>query len=44
VAQSKSGISISHRKYALESLEEAGLIDCKPADTLMDPNVKLLLD
>ena len=42
VAQSNSGIAISQRKYALDILEETGLIDCKPVDTLMDPNVKLL--
>jgi len=44
VAQSKSGIAISQRKYALDILEETSLIDCKPADTPMDPNVKLLPD
>ncbi|PNY09233.1 retrovirus-related Pol polyprotein from transposon TNT 1-94 [Trifolium pratense] len=42
VAQSKSGIAISQRKYALDILEETGLTDCKPVDTPMDPNVKLL--
>jgi transposase InsO family protein len=42
VAQSNSGIAISQRKYALDILEETGLIDCKPVDTPMDPNVKLL--
>ncbi|KAK2391898.1 putative mitochondrial protein [Trifolium repens] len=44
VAQSKSGIAISQRKYALDILEETGLMDCKPVDTPMDPNVKLLPD
>ena len=44
VARPKSDISISQRKYALDILEETGLIDCKPADTTMDPNVKLLPD
>lgn len=42
VAQSKSGIAICQRKYALDILEETGLLNCKPADTPMDPNVKLL--
>ncbi|KAK6120967.1 hypothetical protein DH2020_045294 [Rehmannia glutinosa] len=42
VAQSKSGIAISQRKYALDILEETGLTDCKPVSTPMDPNVKLL--
>ncbi|KAK2396286.1 hypothetical protein QL285_057944 [Trifolium repens] len=42
VAQSKSGIAISQRKYALDILEETGLTYCKPVDTPMDPNVKLL--
>ncbi|RVW33080.1 Retrovirus-related Pol polyprotein from transposon RE1 [Vitis vinifera] len=31
------------RKYALDILEETGMLDCKPVDTPMDPNVKLVL-
>jgi hypothetical protein len=42
VAQSKDGIAISQRKYVLDILEETGMLDCKPVDTPMDPNVKLL--
>ena len=42
VAQSKTGVAISQRKYALDILEETGMLDCKPIDTPMDPNVKLL--
>jgi hypothetical protein len=42
VAQSKDGIAISQRKYFLDILEETGMLDCKPVDTPMDPNVKLL--
>jgi len=42
VTQSKSGIAISQRKYALDILEETGLTNCKPVETPMDPNVKLL--
>ncbi|RVX13112.1 Retrovirus-related Pol polyprotein from transposon RE1 [Vitis vinifera] len=29
------------KKYALDILEETGMLDCKPVDTPMDPNVKL---
>ncbi|RVX14428.1 Retrovirus-related Pol polyprotein from transposon RE1 [Vitis vinifera] len=29
-------------EYALDILEETGMLDCKPVDTLMDPNVKLI--
>jgi hypothetical protein len=42
VAQSKSGIAISQRKYALDILEETGMLDCKPIDTPMGPNTKLM--
>ena len=42
MAQSNSGIAISHRKYALDILEETCLINCKQVDTTMYPNVKLL--
>ena len=42
VAQSRSGIVISQRKYALDILEETEMMGCRPIDTLMDPNVKLL--
>ena len=42
VAQSTSGIVISQRKYALDILEKTGMMGCKPIDTPMDPNVKLL--
>ncbi|RVW42679.1 Retrovirus-related Pol polyprotein from transposon RE2 [Vitis vinifera] len=30
------------KKYALDILEETGMLDCKPVDTPMDPNVKLV--
>ncbi|RVW87825.1 Retrovirus-related Pol polyprotein from transposon RE1 [Vitis vinifera] len=33
---------LSQRKYALDILEETGMLDCKPVDTPMDPNVKLV--
>ena len=42
IAQSKSGVIMSQRKYALDILEGTGLLDCKPVDTPMDPNVKLI--
>jgi len=42
VGQSSTGIVISQRKYALDILEEIGLMNSKSVDTLMDPNVKLL--
>ena len=32
----------NQRKYALEILEKASMLDCKPVDTPMDPNVKLV--
>ena len=43
VAQSSSGIAIFQRMFALDILTETGMLDCRPSDTPMDPNVKLLL-
>ena len=43
IAQSSSSVVLSQRKYALDILEETGMLDCKPVDTPMDPNVKLVL-
>jgi len=42
VAQSQEGISIFQRKYVLDILEETWMLDYKPVDTPMDPNVKRL--
>ena len=42
IAQSNSGVVLSQRKYALDILEETGMLDYKPVDTPMDPNVKLV--
>ncbi|RVX06713.1 Retrovirus-related Pol polyprotein from transposon RE2 [Vitis vinifera] len=42
ITQSSSGVVLSQRKYALDNLEETGMLDCKPVDTPMDPNVKLV--
>ena len=33
---------ISKRKYILDILEETGMLDCKPEDTPMNSNVKLV--
>ena len=41
VAQSNSGVVISQRKYTLGILVDTIMLDCKPVDTPMDPNVKL---
>ena len=35
---------ISQRKYTLDILTDTDMLDCKPVDTLMDPNVKLVPD
>ena len=43
IAQSSSSVVMSQRKYALDILEEIGMLDYKPVDTPMDPNVKLVL-
>ncbi|RVW48779.1 Retrovirus-related Pol polyprotein from transposon RE1 [Vitis vinifera] len=42
IAQSSFGVVLSQRKYALDILEETGMLDCKLVDTPMDPNVKLI--
>ena len=42
MTQFNSGVVMSHRKFVLDILEETGILDCKPIETLMDPNVKLL--
>lgn len=42
-AQSKIAIIISQRNYALDVLEEAGMLDCKHVDTTMDININLVL-
>ena len=41
VARSRKGIFLSQRRYVLDLLSEAGLLDCKPADTPMVQNHKL---
>jgi len=44
IARFKKGISLYRWKYVLNMLSEAGILGCKAADTLMDPNLKLLPD
>ncbi|XP_019056160.1 PREDICTED: uncharacterized protein LOC109115944 [Nelumbo nucifera] len=41
VASSMRGIYISQRKYVLDLRQEVGRLDCKPIETLIDPNHKL---
>ena len=44
IAQSKSGVVMNQRKYALGILKESSMLDCKLVDTPMDLNVKLVLE
>ena len=44
VAQSGDGVVISQRKYALDILEETSMQNCRPVDSLMDLNLKLMAD
>ena len=44
VARSKKGISLSQRKYVLDILEDTALMEAKPIEMPMDPNVKLCMD
>jgi len=42
ISRTEVGISLCHRKYALELLASIGMINCKPVSVLMIPNVKLM--
>ena len=42
IDKSSSSVVLSQRKYALDILEETDMLDCKPVDTAMDHNVKLV--
>ncbi|XP_071704000.1 uncharacterized protein [Rutidosis leptorrhynchoides] len=44
VLRSQQGIFICQKKYVLDFLAEAGMIDCKPADTPLIPNQKLYME
>lgn len=41
IVHSKKGIFISQQKYIINLLHETGMTTCKPANTPVDPNVKL---
>ena len=43
VVQSNSEVVISQRKYTFNILADTSMLDCKPVDTPMNPNVKLVL-
>ena len=43
IAQPNFGVVISQRKYVFDILEKTGMLDCKPVDTPIDLNVKLVL-
>ncbi|RVW63737.1 Retrovirus-related Pol polyprotein from transposon RE1 [Vitis vinifera] len=40
-ARSKEGIFVNQRKYVLDFLDETGMLECKPAEIAIEPNVKL---
>ena len=44
VAQSRDGVMISQKKYALDILEKTDVQNCRPVDSPMDPNMKLMAD
>lgn len=44
MARSKQGILVCQRKYALDLIEGAGLLACKPCDVPMDLTVQLSKD
>ncbi|KAL0551795.1 hypothetical protein IC582_010884 [Cucumis melo] len=41
IARSEEGISVSQRKYTIDLLAETSILGCRPADTLIEFNVKL---
>ena len=40
IARSSDGIHVCQRKYALDLLDETGLLGCKPSSVSMDPSIK----
>jgi Reverse transcriptase (RNA-dependent DNA polymerase) len=44
VARSNKGIFLSQRNYILDLLSEVGMLECKPVDTPMVQNQKLVVD
>ncbi|XP_042041447.1 uncharacterized mitochondrial protein AtMg00810-like [Salvia splendens] len=44
IARNKKGIQISQRKYAMDLVNDAGLLGCKPSSTPMDSTKILQLD
>ena len=42
VAQSNSRMVFSQRKYTLDILTDTGMLYCKPIDTPMNSNIKLV--
>lgn len=44
IVRSAKGISVCQRKYALDLLEETGLLACKPSTVPMDPTLHLSSD
>ncbi|KAK3008239.1 hypothetical protein RJ639_015215 [Escallonia herrerae] len=41
VTRSKSGITVSQRKYVLDLLRDTGMLGCRSIETPMEPNAKL---